>query len=161
MFVVDPAGTAVLGPSVAVRTFSGGFSKSAAGIGFEIVHDTFRRLQRRDHDMHVIRPDMRGPELPSTKAADIEHRRKNDFTSRFVKLVCRLAHSANHRSLAHRIRRYERHSDAIVRSVYRLRILAMQPCSIGRKSEKIGDRFGHFLFGTACGIVSGHYLARS
>src|ERR1035437_2993182 len=133
-----PSGAAVARPSLPVRILQPDAIQTAAGIGFEVVHDPLRRSLRLHHRVHGIAAHMGRQQTPASTRAHLPNRFQNGIATDRVKIIGRLIHTLPFGCRARGILFQDRGSGHVVLEVDGAGFAAVQVTSVANEGDQVG-----------------------
>ena len=143
------AGTSMMGPSPSGRAVKTQPVQGAAGICFDVSHDSFGSRFRRNHKVNVARPDMGRQQSPSSERANFPKCFQDRGPSLPVQYVRLLLHPFFLRQEPRLVRGEQRSPRDVVVPIHRTRFLSVQSTPVAREGDQVseGNRFCHEFVG--------------
>ena len=113
-------------------------SATAAGVSFEVAHDSLRRNLRFHHCMHVMAAHMGRQQTPATMRTNLLNRFQYGVATNLVQMIGRLIHALPFQGGKRGILLQDRGSRHIVRAINGAGFAAVHVATVAGKGDQVG-----------------------
>jgi hypothetical protein len=153
----QPTCAAMAGPSLPVRFIQTNPIQMAAGVCFEVTHDSLRRNLRFHHSMHMIASHMGRQQIPATVHTYLLNRFQYGVATDLVQVIGRLIHALPRKGDTRGIPFQNRGSRYIVRGINGAGVTTVEVAAVANK----GDQVSHGMEAPILTVPNGRGSARS
>ncbi len=155
LLVPNVLGAAMASPAFSFFVLVSCLGQPAAGVGFEIVQDLFRRRVGCDDNVDVDRANVAGQQTPAAMPAYFLNGGEHDLTALLIERVGRLIHGVVFFQLLQGIAGKEWRFRFVMLPIHGTRIFAVQPGAVrGEGYEKRQGSLGHGMTPWSSAITS-------